>query len=69
VDIQRRITMKTPSLNTSTIPGPPAAPTKDMAATNLLQQGKKRAPVGFSSTLFGDNQPSSAVGQKTLLGS
>ena len=51
-------------------PKPPAAPTKDQAAKNILDAGAKRAPVGFDSTILGDNNPLGATGaKKTLLGS
>ena len=53
-------------------PGPPAAPTKDQAAKNILEQGKKRPPVGFDSTILGNNSSSSVnaanLSKSTLLG-
>jgi len=48
-------------------PGPPAPPTKDQAAKNLNDQGVGKAPMGFTSTILGDNKNQSD-GKKTLLG-
>lgn len=51
-----------------TPPKPPVPPSQDVAAQNLLMQGKKRPPVGFDSTLLGDNTSPNASVKKTLLG-
>lgn len=60
--------MGTPGMPTP--PGPPAAPTKDLAAKNLLQQGEQKRPTGFSANIIGDNKAvNSGGGLKTLLGS
>jgi hypothetical protein len=48
-------------------PKPPAPPSKDNAATNLLNQGTSKPPVGFDSTITGDNKPGASQ-KKTLLG-
>ena len=45
----------------------PKAPSKDDAAKNLLEQGMKKPPIGFDSTILGDNT-SPKAGNKTLLG-
>ena len=51
-----------------TPPLPPAPPSKDTAAQNLLQQGMKKPPVGFDSTVIGDNNQKPTTQRKTLLG-
>jgi len=49
-------------------PQSPAPPTKDQAAQNLLSQGMKKPPVGFDSTITGDNKSKAQGTPKTLLG-
>lgn len=49
-------------------PKPPAPPTRDDAATNLLAQGNKKPLFGFDATDTKDNTPGTGK-VKTLLGS
>ena len=51
-----------------TPPGPPAPPSKDAAAKNVMEQGKKKPMMSFSTTDTGNNTPGSSQA-KTLLGS
>lgn len=41
-------------------PKPPAPPTANQASTTLLNQGKKRKPMGYQSTILGGSKPNNA---------
>jgi hypothetical protein len=50
-------------------PKPPAPPTANQASQSILNQGKKRKPMGYQSTILtGDKTGSSPQGVSTILG-